>query len=421
MVTTASTGFETEAREALTHVRHAFGRLVESLPGPVLRAADVERSLGVGKVLGWQVYRVWSASDPLHAAPFVPTPGVLTRVLKAGAARGVPKPVIEGVAAACAAFESLVRYHAMDRRSFESMVAGLGAPAGPEGGSPGGGMRDRREAFRASSRLWGVTAQAQIGCAIYNPGKERTQSAMVFGFVGVQQLRPGVRLKVSTRSGAHDDPEDEAAHGGGPRPSTPVADEGGMDLLGEFCTRPAPTFVTREAAPGVLETNLEFSGVGRSSAVTYFLRRFVPRWSSPGEGRYGLSAVSRVPSETLYLDLLVPVGWSDPATAVAGVYGNLCDVERGQRREDSDRLPISETSEHLGQSIESLHTPVFGRYREMIGSVLRGLGWDTLRFDVYRCRVQYPVLQACVSAGVAAGVAANSAAAGDMAAGAPRA
>jgi hypothetical protein len=397
----AAAGFEVEARTALGQVRRAFGRLVESLPAPIRRAADLQRSLGVGKVLGWQVFRVWSAPDPLLVAPYIPSPAVLRRVLKAGAARGVPHAVIEDVAAACEAFESLIQHHAGDRGAFESMVAGLTqAPAQTT-------IRDRRAAFRASSRLWGVFAQAQIGCAIYNPGKDRTQSAMVMGFVGVQQLRPGVRLKVSTRSCARDDPEDEAAHGGVPveppiADEGPVADEGGMDLLGEFCTRPAPSFVTSELAPGVLETNLEFSGVGRSSAVTYFLRRLVPQWSSPGEGRYGISAVSRVPSEVLCLDMLVPVGWTDPATAEAGVYGNLYDVERGARRERSDRLPISETTEYLGGSIESLHTPEFGRYREMIESVLRDLGWSDLRFDVYRCRVHYPILHACVAAGASA-------------------
>lgn len=389
--------FEDEARQTLSQVRRAVHLLVEALPGPIRRAADLQRGLGIDKVLAWQVFRLWSAPDPFQAAAFVPTPVPLARALKAGSDRGVSRAVIEGVAAACEEFESLVERHAGDRGSFESMILGV---------SPGPGsstIKDRRAAFRASSRLWGIAAHTQIACGIFHAGTKGTDSALITGYVGVRRLRPGVRLQVSTRSRTIDEPRagspgspaDRAGSGGHAHPD-------GVDLLESFCTRPLPSFVTHESPRGGLTTSLEFSGVGRSSSVTYFLRRIVPDWPALTDDRYGMGATTRVPTEALILDMLVPAGRTDPLTAQAGVYGNLFDVEHPSRVNEANRLPFTETQAHLGRSIDSLRTPDFPTYPEMVESVLRGLGWQDTRFDIYRCRVQYPILHACVSAGVTA-------------------
>lgn len=377
-----------------------FGRFVEALNNPVHRAADLQRNLGVDKVLGWQIFRVWSAPDPLQAAPFVPTPGPLARALKAGAERGVPSGVIDDVAAACGDFESLVERHAGDRGSFESMIAGLGHAGGPSA------IRDRRAAFRASSRLWGVLAHAQVSCMIVAPGERpgHEDSALVTGYVGVQQLRPGVRFRVSSRSRLIHEPT-AAGPTALPARETPSDAEpwcdqaGDLGLISDYCTRPLPSFVTRKTEGGVFETNLEFNGVGRAAALTYFMRRVVRSWSSSGAPSYHNSVISRAPTEVLIVDQLLPVGWTDPASAHVGVYGDLANLERGWDRNEADRLPISETNTHLGNSIERLHTPDFPRYTEMIRAVLRDLAMEKVRFDVYRCRVQYPVLHACVAAG----------------------
>ncbi len=390
--------FQDEARAALVSVRQAVGGFVEALPQPVRRAADLQRTLGVDKVLAWQVFRVWSAADPLHAARHIPSPGLLSRVLKAGADRGVPPGVIEGVAAACQGFESLVERHAGDRGSFDSMIAGLGA------GAIATTLRDRRAAFRANGRLWGLRAQTQIGCGIYHPSAGGCDSLLITGYVGVQPLRPGARVRVSARSRARDDAAIEAARThstADPAHPSGTPDLGAVELVEEFCSRPLPSFVTRETTGNMLETSLDFNGVGRSSAVTYFLRRLVPGWPPPGDTWFGVGGTARVPSEALLVDMLVPAGWTDPRTAWANVFGNLFETERALDYHDEDRL-TNEVNEHLGDSRDRLRTLDCPRYQEMVEHVLERMGWHRTRFDIYRCRVRYPILHACVSAGVTA-------------------
>lgn len=63
------------------------------------------------------------------------------------------------------------------------------------------------------------------------------------------------------------------------------------------------------------------------------------------------------------------------------------------------RDECSQTHTHPGNSIERLPAPVFTRYTELIRAVLRDLAIEDARFDVYRCRVQYPTLHACMAAG----------------------
>ena len=52
---------------------------------------------------------------------------------------------------------------------------------------------------------------------------------------------------------------------------------------------------------------------------------------------------------------------------------------------------------HLGRGPSVLHTADVPRYSKIAGYVFDRLGWDGSRFDVYRCRVQSPVVPSTVT------------------------
>jgi len=95
--------------------------------------------------------------------------------------------------------------------------------------------------------------------------------------------------------------------------------------------------------------------------------------------------------------MLVPEGWSHPGTVQVATYGNLRDCDRAWNRSDADHIPVTETIAHVGQDLDRLQTPLIPNCPAMIGEVLRGLGWEKTRFDLYRCVVQYPILHAGVA------------------------
>ena len=52
---------------------------------------------------------------------------------------------------------------------------------------------------------------------------------------------------------------------------------------------------------------------------------------------------------------------------------------------------------YLGKGPSVLHTPDVPRYAQMGRYVFERVGWDGDRFDVYRCRVEYPVMPSSVA------------------------
>jgi hypothetical protein len=381
--------FEQEAGDVLRRVCRAIGQVIEQLPGPIRRAADVQRALGVDKALGWQLFRVGSGSDPINAGPHLPRPAPLAKALRAAARCGVSTETIDEASDAAAEFERLVERHAGHRGAFDAMARAIAT-----GNDEQVHLKDRRAAFRANSNIWGINALASYSCLVYHDGEHAgtEDSVLVVGQVGLHKLRPSAKFSVGYQWSVY------KSTGGVNDTRTRVAAQREVEFLEAFSTSPLPVLRTREVEAGVMEATLELRGVGRSSAVTYFTRhiaRAASEHSTPSW--YGGNMTCRIPVELCISDILVPRGWCDPTTASVSVYGNLQDVRRVGARDPADRLPCAGVLAHLGQDIGRLQTPVVPRCPEMIADVVRGMGWEGETYDVFRCAVEYPILLAGVA------------------------
>src|SRR5205823_4897083 len=99
---------------------------------------------------------------------------------------------------------------------------------------------------------WGVFAHTQVNCLIVHPAPEpRMESAtFVTGYIGLQQLRRNVRLRVLSHVRLNRDLVQGGAGGAAgialrtdAPPSGPVpADIAQIGLLEDYCTRPLPSF-----------------------------------------------------------------------------------------------------------------------------------------------------------------------------------
>ena len=59
-------------------------------------------------------------------------------------------------------------------------------------------------------------------------------------------------------------------------------------------------------------------------------------------------------------------------------------------------MALRESIVYLGKGPSVLHTPEVPRYAEMVQYALDRSGWNASNFDVYRCRVEYPVMPSSV-------------------------
>ena len=391
--------FEQNAAVAIRRLRSALSALIGAIPGvgELRKAADLQRALGIGNTLAWQVYKLAHATDPLTEASSVPGAAGMKRLFNAAGEHGVPAEHIEASAAASKEFDELVKVHAGNRAAFDSMISGL-----TDEGSQLADAQQKRAAFRANSHLWGVQAKAQLGCYMYQPAADdpaMIDAAGIRGLLQLRRLRRDVSWVITSTRTSDDDGvvrRDVAIE-----PLDPTVEASpGFALLQEFCSRPLPALRRIHHESGVISVELAGNSVGNKSAVTCLLgsifRSFSPRYRDEHNQAVISQAKVQTPCEVLLLDVLVHEELFRSASPEVFVYGYQRDIDPHPEARKCDLLALRESVVYLGKGPSVMHTPDVPRYSEMIHYAFDRLGWDGARFDVYRCRVEYPVMPSSV-------------------------
>jgi hypothetical protein len=173
-------------------------------------------------------------------------------------------------------------------------------------------------------------------------------------------------------------------------------------LLREFCSRPLPD-VRRYLNPdGSVEDELAEGLVGNTGTISCVMgevcRSVVPYYRS-AHNRFGeVNDIVRTPCELLLLDQFVHedvFGRISPELVVYSELEGPNHYPAAGRK--PNQLPTWETVEYLGKGPTVVHILDVPRYAEMVRYVFRKLGWDGDRFDVYRVRLEYPVIPTAVA------------------------
>jgi len=387
--------FEAHAAGILGRLREAFEEIVHALPGPVERAHELEKTLKIDRTLAWKIMKLVGAKDGFRVAKHVPKPVALGVFLRAAARAEVPSALIDSVRSAASEFERLEQVHADDRSTLETM---LGDCAGE--GDPQSHLAHKRAAFRAIRHLWGLHATTHLVAALLQPSAEagRVDLAWICGHVDLSWLRSGARWVLATSKMSDEDQQVRR-----PMVRDPIDGEtaaGGVPLLKQFCSEPLPQFRRLDVAPGVVQDELIGTGLGNTAAVTYFTGEITRSVGSATRDEHNthdeISANVNVPAEVLILDMFVrddTFGAIDPELRV---YRGTREARRFPFTE-ADELHLGESLAHLGKGLRRVNVRDVPRYVEMCAHVFDNLGWEAPRFDVYRCRVEYPVVPSSVT------------------------
>lgn len=394
--------FEAEASRVLAALSSSLSSLIRALPTPIDGCRELERALGIDHVLAWRTYRIATASDPASVGADVPRPAPMDRLLRAARRRRVAPAVIQSVRDAYTDFEQMVRRHAGDdpRRGPGAGERGGGRAAFDAliGGGRGESSRrlelsHRRALYKSASFIWGMQARCTLTCAVMHPGDapETVDALILSGFVQAHALRAGTPLRLIGRWGVRPDTPDAA----GARAFD--APHGGNQILGRFSSHPLPQVTASPISSGMVESELRFEGIGRSAAIDVFTAK-TTRGSrlDPTEPFHGAVKSVSMPSEMLVLDFLIPRGWTDPVSVRTSTHGYPGIVESLAQRLPDFAMPITEHGEYLGSDLGALDLPQIPRHAEMTRSILEDLGWDAAGFDIFRCRVEYPILHTTI-------------------------
>jgi hypothetical protein len=139
---------------------------------------------------------------------------------------------------------------------------------------------------------------------------------------------------------------------------------------------------------------------GRSGAVTIYSAQFHENAEETPHPYYDGRLFVTTPVAAVVWDLLIPTGLSDPSTARVAVYGRRTHPQLVYEERKHDLVPQREMISYLGA--HELPPPIAGseRYQEVARHVLQQRGWLGTRFDIYRSRVEYPVLHTMLVARV---------------------
>lgn len=383
--------FDADVAHVVLQLRAALTGVLAALPRPIRGGTDLQRELGLPSTLSWQLHGFVNSTDPIAVASQIPGRQAMRRALAAAGAKGVSRAALDRAAAAFDAFEACVDRHAGDRASFASMVSSLVA-----GDTSSVDLEARREAFRATSHIYGLQAGVSVNTYILHPGTTPGWYDFVFlnGSVGLRVMRQFDRLFIGRHGHNPEHPRPDQS------PSLPIVppspEFAGVPVLEEFSTRPLPGFKGEQNDASHREIYISGPPVGRTGELTYFVAE---RWpgAAPQDEMLEFNATLLHPTTTLIHDVLLAPGVAERTPAPrSGVFGGALHEVRRKLR-DTDRINIPSQSGFAGVGVESLQTPIVPRYVEMLRFVCQQLGWDADAFDTYRLQIEYPVLHALVN------------------------
>lgn len=391
--------FQTDAERVLHQLRTALSDVIASVPGRVSKPTDLQRALRVDLNVCCKVLKAISTPGVLPVGLHLPGIIALRSFLKAARKAGVGEAAVDAAIVATDAFNDLVNTHADDRTTFDSMISSLVVSEDAANIT----FQHRRATARGQAHLYGMQARVQFKCLLIQPSDQNPallDLANLTGFVSLRLWRPAQTPIVLTP--AYTTNDDGSTTRSVPRePLGPTEGQGvGATLLPQFCEGPGVQLREVAAAPGRVLGELVGVGIGNKAAVTcvegHLNRGAVPRYKDSNNRIGGHLAEIRVPCDTLFLDLLVredTFGGIRPTV-------NMCADHLAELRPPGasawQRLEY-ESVEHLGKGTTVLYTPDYPRYPELGRYAFDRLGWDAERFDVYRCRVEYPVLPSTIA------------------------
>ncbi len=394
--------FSAESGAVLQRLRTSISEMLNSMPASVRSTRDLQKLFGLDLKLCWLVMKLAGPGDALSLAPFVPTAGPMKRFLNAASAYGITEPLTRQIRSAYDAFEQQVATHAGDRMTFESMATGsVGQQAGSDEDLRRADLKIRKAGFQMHSHYCGAQMDTSLAISILHPSQGAGQGgnfdlAHVRCKLGQRRLRTGAMFPVDTFKttvtlNLEEDKDDfhrEAFE-------ADSFQRYGAPILSKFCSQPLPAFETIARPDGRTFTRIVGDEIGLRSSVNLTFARLLrntPMQMLPnGNCTFGQSVNIDVPAMLVISDQLVHRP-TFPRLDVRSSVHWMAFKQDFPGFPDHVALPFRERVLKLEAGVDGARTREVPQYVDMIDFICRQMNWKMEDFDVYRIRIEYPLL-----------------------------
>lgn len=366
--------------------------LLAAVPSSVPSARAMSVLLGVDRNICQKALAASRVPDQ-RALVMAPGPRSLRELADAVERAGVASELITGVRAAIDGLEECIRVSGGTHRALKQTVLGETGPeagggdgvGGPEGGSAGALVRQRRQHFEASVQALGLRVDLMVAASIFStvdgPDGARLTLTGVQAQLGCAGSPGCLPMAVNVERIA----DGKKGTGEGIR----------SRLLEAFTTPSLPLMSRRRPAETSVDViDLGDASLGGRRVDIAVQTEFPPSSSSLSPQDQALSMYLRVrqPTARLVGDIFVERRLAAGRLPAAGAYLWNVRVDRAEATGHwYDMLPGATKIEVLGTGLGAVDDAIWGRQRELYERLFADAGLDPEGFIGYRVDVAFPM------------------------------
>ena len=383
--------FAAAAERLRQALRVAVGAVLD---GPATTRPLADR-LGIDKTLAWKCVRLATVPDPASVLADLPGARGWPKVLGGFREAGCPAGLVDEVDAAMREIREQLSTRGMDRAMVLAMAGGLMDDERRRSRM----LRFRRDHFRASSAIFGVSMKARIGAVLLapsraDPGGASADLAAISILEGLDRSRPGTPCEVfaplipTRRSGADSSPTVAAIDPDSPLPP----------LLGQFSSPHSIGVEIRAGESGVpgvvefLQRRPDRTGPLRLASGE-FACDFAPRWADPDDDLIELGMPSGNPTEWQVMTLLIHRDLELASDVQVALYATLAQRRDRVKWAERLRLPLEAQVVELREpTLPSALRKLDQVHRDLIECGATAIGRTTADFRCFQVVVPHPPL-----------------------------
>ncbi|MCK5842780.1 MAG: hypothetical protein KAH31_11455 [Candidatus Sabulitectum sp.] len=379
----------TQAQECLTGLKNAVTDILLALPGELEQPRDVYKTLGIDRMIGWNIFKLHELDDCFLSVRHIPRKAAFKGFLRAASRQGVADSLLSAAEKNFNLFEDLVELHAGDRPSMEMMLL-----AYSEEGSRQASLDHRKLAFSGNRYLYGLEAMTRLTISLFEPTEDssRWKLTLVKGSFGLRRNRPDipwfyVHPRIFTEF-------EGQPHSPRSRPLSEPFDSGSLPYYAEFCDCSLPTVSSRG---GFVESVEEIFPLetGNAGLMDLVFAEIIDLDGFVMDEDSSTSAKVITPCQLAAMDIIIPTAFAEQSRFNPRVISSILeesDTYNGKLIDLSRSiLPIKPGFE-VKPTIEQNTLYGVDKYGEIIEDIFRKRDLNPLNYTTIRMFVPFPVI-----------------------------